>query len=207
MNKHLFLQGDIDIGKSTIIREAVLPYIDDVGGFFTVKLFRDKHKVGFALRSFQNAEDYKLKLDIGDTHISGMFMYRQKDKWTFNTDVFSIEAKAYLTQASNKKLIVIDEVGGLELKNPEFTRELKLCLDGDIPILGVLKSQKNLYHLQKKTKFDISDMFPLSSYIKKTNDIEVITLTEVNRSEIIHKVKEHVKKAIARDQNRGIIYE
>lgn len=195
--RHLFLQGDRDIGKSTIIREVVLPYIKDVGGFFTVKLYKDKNKMGFAIRDIKDAKDYVLQTSIRDINqVQGLFMHKQKGKWCFNTDAFSTKALKNITEISNNKLIIMDEVGGLELKDLEFVRQLKLCLNGKVPLLGVLKSQKNLTNLHKQTNYDI-DMFSLSEYMKEKDNIEILTLTNDNRSEIQNKVKNFVENTMA----------
>lgn len=189
MYNHLFLQGDIDIGKSTIIKDAVLPYIEDVGGYFTTKLFVNNKKTGFAIRPIKEDSDYILRSDIHDIYkIPGLFMYRHNGSCKFKSNLFTRKAKKYLTDACSKKLIVIDEIGGIELTNSKFIKTLLEVLGGIIPILGVVKSPKNLYKLSKAAKFDTNacNLFLKRFYL--SDNIKVLNVSIKNRSEVKDKV-------------------
>jgi hypothetical protein len=39
MTSNLFLTGRIKCGKSTLIKQEITPYLDDVGGYFVQRLF------------------------------------------------------------------------------------------------------------------------------------------------------------------------
>lgn len=197
MYKHLFLQGDINIGKSTIIKDAVLPYIEDVGGYFTTKLFVDNKKTGFAIRPIKKDSAYILRTNTHDIHkVSGLFMYRHNGSCKFKSDLFTRKAKKYLTDACSKKLIVIDEIGGIELTNSKFAKTLLEILGDNTPILGVVKSNKNLINLSKTIKFDVS---ACNSFLKKlylSDNIKVLNVNSQNRSEVKKKVSSFVSKYI-----------
>lgn len=71
--------------------------------------------------------------------LSDVFLYFGGEKTEAKPDIFAGSALKYLRQREGKKLILLDEIGGVELMNSEFRRELYNVLEGDIPCIGVLK--------------------------------------------------------------------
>ena len=53
----------------------------------------------------------------------------------------------YLRMSKGKKLILLDEIGGVEMLIPEFREELYEVLNGEIPCLGVLKLEVSNRHM------------------------------------------------------------
>jgi nucleoside-triphosphatase len=202
LKNKLFIEGDIGIGKSTIIREAVLPYIKEVGGFFTLKIFYGHKKKGFAIRPIKEAEDYVLSIQEGRaSQIPDVFMFEQNGSWIFKQDIFIKKAIQYISEANDKKLIVLDEIGGLELKDPVFMETIKKVLNSNMPILGVLKSRKNLSKLNLVSKLNTEGcIFNLQEICEL---IEIITITGDNRESIKETINQFVCKAIGVEKSEG----
>lgn len=68
-HKNFLLQGDIGIGKSTIIRDSIIPYIDFVGGYYTQRVLDGEEKVGFLISPIKSKQDYVLNRDIKDLRL------------------------------------------------------------------------------------------------------------------------------------------
>ena len=117
MKRRLFLTGPMGCGKSTAIREALGTRITHCSGFLTCR-YREPH-LHFALES-------------PDGRIKETFLDFATGKPEVNLSVFS---EAYL----QGNVLVLDEIGGIELLNPDFTAALEAVLKSDIPILGVVK--------------------------------------------------------------------
>lgn len=197
MYKHLFLQGDIDIGKSTIIRDCVRPFLKDIGGYYTVKLFVDNKKSGFAIRPVKNDIYYQLRLDVDDIcKVPGLFMCKNKGDFGFKTDIFVNKATNYLTNSFDKKLIIIDEIGGLELKSSKFIKILSKILKGDIPILGVIKAKKNLLRLSKSAKFNIRFCMQFLNELYSCDHIKILNVEKHNRKKVKNIVFNFVNNAL-----------
>ena len=161
MKKHFFLEGPIQEGKSTLIRKLIGDHLIDVGGFSSQRLVNDSGKtVGFRIVPASEAMELTKKYS---PHLSDVFLYFDGNKTKMTSEIFVDTAIKYLRKSQGKKLILLDEIGGVEMLMPEFRAQLYEVLEGEIPCLGVLKletSNRNMcsnaninhecvdYHLQ-----------------------------------------------------------
>lgn len=58
-------------------------------------------------------------------------------------DLSAVGARALVRAASEADLIVIDEIGPMELTSPDFRRSLRVCIDSGKPILAVVHESMN----------------------------------------------------------------
>ena len=117
MKRHFFLTGPIGCGKSTAIAAALGNRITRFGGFLT-RRYREPH-LHFTLES-PDGEVKKTFLDFasGKPEV-----------------VLAVFSERYL----RGDILILDEIGGIELLNPEFAAALETVLSSGIPILGVIK--------------------------------------------------------------------
>ena len=128
-------------GKSTLLQEAMEPYREYIGGFVSQRLKDSSlNTIGFRLA------DYSSEPALTATfteELSNIFLRHGSDKSSFSLSVFENQAIDILEAAkSSKKIILLDEIGGGELKSPVFKSYLDRLLMGSIPCLGVLKVPK-----------------------------------------------------------------
>ena len=119
MKRRLFLTGPIGCGKSTAIANALGDQIALCGGFLT-RRYREPH-LHFTLES----PDGKVK----ETFLDFASGNPQVDLTVFSRDNLQ------------GKILVLDEIGGIELLEPKFAAALETVLSSGIPILGVLKGE------------------------------------------------------------------
>ena len=119
MKRRFFLTGPIGCGKSTAIGRALGDKLPLCGGFLT-RRYREPH-LHFALES-------------PDGVYKKTFLDFAGGKPEVDLSVFS---DINLTG----KVLLLDEVGGIELLNPAFTAALEAALNRGIPILGVIKGE------------------------------------------------------------------
>lgn len=142
MKKHLFLEGPIQEGKSTLIRKLIKENLAQIGGFSSQRLFSDSGETaGFRITAAGEAMDLTKKYSPGLTDV---FLFFDGSRTETVPGIFADAAVRYLRENEGKKLILLDEIGGVELLSPEFRRELYRVLAGDIPCLGVLKLESSL---------------------------------------------------------------
>jgi len=120
MKRRLFLTGPIGCGKSTAITQALGERTQQCGGFLT-RRHREPY-LHFTLESpdGQHSETF---LDFSDR------------KPRLNLDVFSRLGVPLL----GGDILVLDEIGGIDLLCPEFSAALEQVLQTDIPVIGVMK--------------------------------------------------------------------
>ena len=119
MKKRLFLTGPIGCGKSTAISRALGEKASQCGGFLT-RRYREPY-LHFTLES-SDGSSKKTFLD-------------------FASGKPNVDLAVFSDVDFSGGVLLLDEIGGIELLNPSFVAALEALLKNDIPILGVLKGE------------------------------------------------------------------
>ena len=136
--KHLFLEGQIQIGKSTLLRECLAPCRDSLGGFSVQRLTGPEGRpLGYRITE---AWDFCIEQPY-DANLPGIFLYRGENGMIQDLSVFTETALQLLEASKDAPLLLLDEIGGLELKDGTFSAVLYDTLTGETPCIGVLKSE------------------------------------------------------------------
>ena len=123
MRRRLFLTGPIGCGKSTAILTAIGDKLPNFGGFLTKRIRDGKgHAAAFTLCAPDGSRE-------------AVFLDCTSGKPVIHWEVFQTLAPELMTG----KILLLDEIGGMELLCPEFMAALDALLETDIPIIGVLK--------------------------------------------------------------------
>ncbi|MDV3276881.1 MAG: nucleoside-triphosphatase [Nitrososphaerales archaeon] len=103
-----------------------------VGGCVTAERRVKAQRVGFDVRDLTNGTQGELASLVGG-------LGPRVGKYRVNLrDLASVGAKGLLDAVASSELIVIDEVGPMELVSPEFRRAVKTCIDSGKPVLAVI---------------------------------------------------------------------
>lgn len=175
MTRILFLEGPIQTGKSTLIRQALGNHIEDCGGFASQRLVDvSGETVGFRIgpaastaltapvsgfrpgpapvMSFADRPvlpEYLLTGPEGNVY-TGVFKYFDRSGHLHtDQEIFEVLGVHYLLSSRNKPLILLDEIGGSELLSDTFRNALYDILASGIPCLGVLKQSEHARRLQR----------------------------------------------------------
>ncbi len=149
MKSNLFFEGPARIGKSTVLRRALLPYLSDLGGFVVQRLIDPTGSaVAYRLVSLDDirrlgvkGESLFLAVDAPYTpaHLdkqNGIFLWTSPRR--FDGTVFETVGMDCL-QATANKIILMDEIGGVDLLSPVFHECLNGVLKGSTPCIGIMK--------------------------------------------------------------------
>lgn len=117
MKRRLFLTGPMGCGKSTAIRNALGEGITQCGGFLT-RRYREP-QLHFTLESPDGCK-------------KETFLDFSGGKPEVTLQVFS-------GASLQGKVLILDEIGGIELLNPDFSAALEEALKKNTPLIGVLK--------------------------------------------------------------------
>jgi len=158
--KHYFLTGEPGIGKSTAIKRFFDLSGVSCDGFFTLWTSR--------------TGDRTLKMYAADSSVPEA-EWKSVDIAVFNNGEFTIYGELFdsfgadvIKTAGRKRVIVMDEVGRMEKNSPRFIDSIFEKLDGNIPVVGVLK-------LMETKLFDDISNHP---------NTEIIPVTLDNRDDI-----------------------
>ena len=163
--KHLLLTGKPGVGKTTVIKKTLgLLSGCELIGFFTEEIRERGKRVGFKMILLPTYDEGVL------AHRSSSSPYRL-GKYGVEVGTFERMVIPMLKEAMTKRdsLLVIDEIGTMELMSKEFKNIVRELLRGDLPsILGTLQ-QKRKYLLRE---------WGVEGRVK------LVEVTEKNRNEI-----------------------
>ncbi len=157
----LLLTGRPGVGKTTVIRRTLEEIDLDAGGFYTEELREGGRRVGFVVRDLEGREG--LLAHIGLDRGPRVGKYR--------VDVRSFEEvalEALRRALKEKSLVVVDEIGKMELFSEGFRKLVLEALRSDRHILGVIPVGRH----------------PFIEEIKGLEGVEVWEVTPGNREEM-----------------------
>lgn len=177
---HFFLQGPRGIGKSYLLREALEPYCGRLAGFTVQRLYREGEIVGFRAQSVREG---LLSVDGEyDAGLSGIFLYRgARNVAVLDSLIARVEWDIRRPECG---LVLLDEIGGVELVSPAFMEPLRHILGYGKPCVGVFKSARNLAHTARRQKLE-NALFEAHQRLEQelTNHGRLCSMTEENRQE------------------------
>jgi nucleoside-triphosphatase THEP1 len=198
MINNLFLFGTIGAGKSTLIRQFLRPYLPEVGGFYVQRILYNKELVAFSLKPVDHKSDYQLTLEVNNLMgLDNLFLYADdQGNWQRDVHVFQNSGALCLrnSRQDHKKLILLDELGGIELHNQVFMAEVYKTLNSSTPVLGVVKAPDNARILESveagKGATDVNLTF--IDYLNNDQETELLDIDNINRNEVTFRVKSFI---------------
>jgi nucleoside-triphosphatase len=170
MLKNILITGNPGMGKTTLVHTLLKELNIPAGGFYTQEIRVSGKRTGFKILTLDGQEGVLASVDIQSPHRVGRYGVNIRD-------LEEIGVKSIANALEHHNLIVIDEVGKMELFSKQFQKTLLQALDSEKPLLGTI--------MQKDNSF--------TRNIKRRQDTEVITLTREN----FKSVKEQVKILIS----------
>ena len=129
------LTGTPGVGKSTIVSAVVLRLKSAgviVGGCSTAERKAKGVRTGFDVLNLTDGTRGELA-SVSSSIGPRVGRYRVN-----LSDLSSVGASALAKAASVSEVIVIDEVGPMELVSPEFRKGVRACIDSGKPLLAVI---------------------------------------------------------------------
>ncbi|MEA1993802.1 MAG: NTPase [Euryarchaeota archaeon] len=159
---NILLAGNPGIGKTTIIKK-VISDIENAGGFYTEEI-RNKYRKGFRIVTLAGEKGILAHVDIGGRYTVGKYGVNLKD-----LDGIAVKS---VEESLDKDLIVIDEIGKMELYSRNFKEVVDRALNTE-KVLGTIMS-KNNYFIKK---------------IKNRDDTKIVIVDKHNRNSLVEKIK------------------
>ena len=173
----LFLQGRSGVGKSRLLQETLAPYVKEIAGFTVQRLKINGAAAGFRVVNIENG--FAPLEAVYAPEMTGVFIFRgRRDVFALEEAILRLEEESCGPQC---KLVLLDEIGGIELSSRIFMDALKRIISSDKPCCGVFKSFENLIHTASKLKLkkEYAEYHrELASLLEEKG--ELLTVTEQN---------------------------
>jgi len=165
MKKALLLTGQPGTGKTALIKEVLARTRIKGGGFYTEEIRTGGIREGFRIVTLGGQEAVLAHVSISSPH--------QISKYRVDTDALDRVAVAALRQALKESdLIVIDEIGKMELLSPLFRETVTLAINSGKRVLGTIMLSPH----------------PFADEIKRHPEVEVLLVTRDNHHQAMNKV-------------------
>ncbi|MCD6474335.1 MAG: NTPase [Thermoplasmata archaeon] len=162
----MLITGKPGVGKTTLIIKLIEELDLNAGGFYTQEMRLGGRRVGFKIITLDGKESILAHIDIKSPY--------RVSKYGVNLEgLEKVGVESIWRALENNKIIVIDEIGKMELFSPRFKEAINSALNSDKITIATILLAPN----------------PYTDKIKRRQDVKLFYLTQENRE----KVKEEIK--------------
>ena len=159
--KNIILTGPPRIGKTTIIRSVISRLADKCAGFYTEEILQENQRAGFKLITCSKGNCVLAHKEIrGHYHVG-----------KYGVDLECVEGYGVPSIKKGikaEKIIIIDEIGKMEILSRSFKLAVLDALDSQCPVIGTMLFKRHPFH----------------DKIRARKDVEIIEVTEENRDKL-----------------------
>jgi nucleoside-triphosphatase len=167
------LTGHPGVGKTTIIKKLIEKLKLPAGGFYTEEIREDNVRMGFSIVTLSGFKgvlahcNFKSRYKVGKYGVGVHTLNR----------IGVTEIELCLVE---KKVIVVDEIGKMELFSPQFQEVVWKALDADNSVLGTITLARH----------------PFAQKVKTRDDVKIYEVTKENQDEVLKALTKDLKKAL-----------
>ncbi len=168
MEKALLLTGRPGVGKTTLVRKAARALEPEAGGFVTEEIRgAGGRRVGFRLVTLGGKKAVMAHVDLqggGRPRVS-----------RYGVDVDAIDevgVRALRDAMTSKKVVIVDEIGKMELYSDAFQEAVLDAVAGEVRVLGTVMRGSH----------------PWVDALKARQEVTVWEVTRDNRDELVERV-------------------
>ena len=165
MGRTILLAGRPGVGKTTVIKQVVDMLGGETGGFYTEEIRQGGRRLGFKIITLEAEEGVLAHVDIkGPPRVS---------KYGVNLgDLEEVGVAALRRAIEERRYVVIDEIGRMELYSQEFREAVVEALESEKVVLGTVMAGRH----------------PWVDTLKVRPQVTVLTVTEGNRQGMARRI-------------------
>ena len=162
MKPKVLLTGRPGCGKTTLIKRVVNELASPAGGFYTEEIRQHGRRVGFKIITLDGEEAVLAHVDFRTKQRVGKYGLDLHALESIGTETICVAMQA-------RQLLVIDEIGPMEIRSRIFCDVVNEALDSGEAILGTITARS----------------FPFTNAIKKRPDVALIEVGPKNREHLV----------------------
>jgi len=158
---NVLLTGDPGCGKTTLIKDVISVVGKSAGGFYTDEIRERGIRQGFNIVTLNGVK-------VILSHVDFKHSYRVSKYIVDVNALETVAAPAVMRAIEIRDIIIIDEIGKMELFSSAFQDAVEQALDSPKKVLGTIMRAAS----------------PFADAIKRRDDVEIITLSRANRDAV-----------------------
>ena len=165
------LTGRPGTGKTSLIKQVVTEFGGEAGGFYTEEIRSQGTRLGFKLVTLDGQEAV-----LAHVNIHGRFRVSK-----YGVDVESLDrvGVAALHQAARQcDLVVVDEIGKMELFSANFQEAVLAIIDSGQKVLGTIMLAPN----------------PWADAIKRQPQVNLVEVTRTNYDRVLDNIRHWLER-------------
>ena len=159
------LTGKPGTGKTTVIRQAISGSKTDAGGFYTEEIRSAGIRQGFRIITLDGQEAVL-------SHVDNPSRFRVSKYGVDIGNLENIGVAAIERGIEHSDLVVIDEIGKMELFSPRFREAVLRAIASHKKVLGTI----------------MLNTHPFADQIKLHPDVKVVELTRANHDHVLKEI-------------------
>ncbi len=173
------LTGGPGSGKTTIVKEALSYTQASAGGFYTEEIRTAGVRAGFKISTFDGREGILAHIDFHSPYRVGKY-------GVDITELDELGVAALTDAADTRDIIVIDEIGRMELFSQKFREAVWQILQSPKKVLGTVMLKP----------------YPFADKVKCLSGIKLMEVNAQNRLEVLSQVIEWLMVPVNEDKDR-----
>ena len=170
MIKNILITGKPNCGKTTLIKEISEKLKPKIFGFYTEEIKEKEKRVGFKIKTLDKKEGILSHIRFKSKYQVGKYKVNLKNLEEIGVSTLEKAIK-------EKKIVLIDEIGKMELFSEKFKKIVLKALNSENKVLATIMLKKN----------------PFCDKIKKRKDAKIFYLQRENFQKIKKEIENHFK--------------
>ncbi|MEM2944210.1 MAG: NTPase [Methanomassiliicoccales archaeon] len=176
--KNILITGIPGVGKTTVIKKVVEKLGERCGGFYTEEIRSEGIRVGFKIVSLDGKTGVLASISLSGAPKVGKYGVNLQE-------INNIAVTSIAEAIRSEKIVVIDEIGKMEVLSPLFRSLVVLALDSQNVVIATVS---------EKGKEDFFDE------IKMRSDVELYVATFENRDILPNIILNRLRNFLSGDE-------
>jgi nucleoside-triphosphatase len=174
MGPAILLTGRPGVGKTTVVRQVLARWEAGAGGFYTKEIREQGRRTGFRLVTLDGARGLLASVNISSPFRVGKYAVDLAD-----LETVGVGALQRAIGQPEVSLLVMDEIGKMELFSPAFREAVLAALDSPKLVLGTIMARPH----------------PWVDAIKARPEVSLVEVTPLNRSTLPEEILRGLRQA------------